>query len=339
MTQIRRGHVTDIHFIQRTIARTVTTPPPAPGFAGPGHTAVPVVDPARFAEQDPFILLMDDRVDMPPGVPIGGEHPHAGFEIATFLVEGAVHDQDEGVLRDGDLQWMLAGGGVIHNEHAMPEGPTRILQLWMTIPAAERWSEPHLETVARELAPVHRMDGVEVRVYSGSSGDARAPERSHGHVPTTIVDVRLDAGATLEQELPASYNGFVYVLDGAVRAGAGDGTTLRTGQVGWLDRPESDGPSVLRLSAPDGESARVVLYAGEPQHRPIAMHGPFVGETRADLMRVSRDYLDGRFDRVSALMRRSGSESKGSESAVRHSAPDAVTSSTPADRSAAAGSP
>ena len=295
--------VTDVHPIQRTIARTVTTPPPTSGFAGPGHTAVPVVDPSRFAEQDPFILLMDDRVDMVMGVPIGGEHPHAGFEIATFLIEGAVHDQDEGVLRAGDLQWMLAGRGVIHNEHAMPEGRTRILQLWMTVPAEERWSEPHLETVSRDLAPVRRASGAEVRVYSGSSGDARASERSHGHVPTTIVDVSLDAGATFEQELPASYNGFVYVLDGGVRAGAGDGTTLRTGQVGWLDRPESDGPSVLRLAA-DGERARVVLYAGEPQHRPIAMHGPFVGETRADLMRVSRDYMDGRFDRVSALVRK-----------------------------------
>jgi hypothetical protein len=296
--------VTSIHPIHRSIARTVTTPPPAPGFAGAGHTAVPVVDPARFDEQDPFILLMDDRVDMPPGVPIGGEHPHAGFEIATFLVEGAVHDQDEGVLREGDLQWMLAGRGVIHNEHAMPEGRTRILQLWMTIPAEERWSEPHLDAVSRELAPVRRETGVEVRVYSGSSDDARAPERSHGHVPTTIVDVRLDAGATLEQEIPASYNGFVYVLDGTVRAGAGDGTALRTGQVGWLDRPASNGASVLRLSASNGESVRLVLYAGEPQRRPIAMHGPFVGETRADLMRVSRDFMDGRFERVSTLMRR-----------------------------------
>jgi quercetin 2,3-dioxygenase len=292
------------HSVRRGIARTVTAPPPAPGFAGPGHTAVPVVDPSRFAEQDPFIVLMDDRVDMPDGVPIGGEHPHAGFEIATLLLEGEIQDQDEGVLRAGDLQWMLAGRGIIHNEHSMPHGRTRILQLWMTIPADERWSEPHLETVSHESAPMLRAGGASVRVLSGSSGSAHAPERSHGHVPTTILDVRLDAGATVEQQLPASYNGFVYVLDGSVRAGDADGTTLRTSQVGWLDRPESTGPSVLRLAASDGERAHVVLYAGEPQHRPIAMHGPFVGETRADLMRVSRDYMDGRFERVSALMRR-----------------------------------
>ena len=103
--------------------------------------------------------------------------------------------------------------------------------------------------------------------------------------------------------MPASYNGFVYVLDGTARVGE-NGATLRIGQVGWLDRPASSGSSALRIAASDDERAHVVLYAGEPQHRPIATHGPFVGETRADLMRVSRDYMDGRFDRVSALMRR-----------------------------------
>jgi quercetin 2,3-dioxygenase len=80
---------------------------------------------------------------------------------------------------------------------------------------------------------------------------------------------------------------------------------LKLGQVGWLDRPEPGVASVLRLRGGD-DGARVVLYAGEPQHRPIVMHGPFVGETRADLMRVSRDYMDGRFDRVSTLLRAAG---------------------------------
>ena len=142
-----------------------------------------------------------------------------------------------------------------------------------------------------------------MRVYSGRSGRAPpsvATATSRRRSSTSCSTL----GATFEQDLPASYNGFVYVLDGSVRVGADDGTTLRTGQVGWLDRPESNAPSVLRFAASNGESARAVLYAGEPQRRPIAMHGPFVGETRADLMRVSRDYMDGRFDRVSALIRR-----------------------------------
>ncbi|MEO8560994.1 MAG: pirin-like C-terminal cupin domain-containing protein [bacterium] len=92
------------------------------------------------------------------------------------------------------------------------------------------------------------------------------------------------------------------MLEGRVRLGADDGTVLHSGQVGWLDRPSAGDPSVLRLHGEDSRAARVVLYAGEPQGRPIVTHGPFVGETRADLMRVSRDYMDGKFDRVSALV-------------------------------------
>jgi quercetin 2,3-dioxygenase len=291
----------DTRPIERGIARVVTTAPPAPGFAGAGHTAVAVVEPAEFARQDPFIVLMDDRVDMPAGVPIGGEHPHAGFEIATFLLEGEIHDQDEGVLRAGDVQWMLAGRGVIHNEHSMPLGRTRILQLWFTVPPTARWSAPRIDTTARDAAVVRREAGVEARVYGdGSTSSVRA-----GRVPILIADAAIDSDARFELPLPASYNGFVYALEGSVRVGPGEGTLLRAGQVGWLDRPATSGPSVLRLEGAGGARSRAVIYAGEPQHRPIVTHGPFVGETRADLMRVSRDYMDGNFDRVSALMRAS----------------------------------
>jgi redox-sensitive bicupin YhaK (pirin superfamily) len=290
---------------ERSIARTVTTAPPSPGFAGPGHTAVAVVDPAEFARQDPFIVLMDDRVDMAEGVPIGGEHPHAGFEIATFLLEGEIHDQDEGILRAGDVQWMLAGRGVIHNEHSMPRGRTRILQLWFTIPASERWSEPRIDTTPRESALARRERGVEARVY----GEQSTSSFRQGRVPMIIADVALDPGARFEQELPSSYNGFVYVLDGTVSVGEESSAVLHAGQVGWLDRPSAGGPSALRVRG-EGERARVVLYAGEPQHRPIVTHGPFVGETRADLMRVSREYMGGTFDRVSTITRRAhGGES------------------------------
>jgi hypothetical protein len=285
--------------IRRRVARTITLPPPSPGFAGPGHTAVFVVDPRDFVRQDPFIALADDRLDLPEGAPVGGEHPHAGFEIATFVLEGALHDEAEGVLRAGDVQWMTAGRGIIHGEHVVPEGHTRILQLWLTLPEAERWSEPGFEIITRDDAAVRREPGVEVRVYGGGSGEARVARREH--VPVTLADVRLAPGATVEQDLPASYNGFVYVVDGAVDAGD-EGVSLRVGQVGWLDRPESVGASVLRLTGADA-GAHVVLYAGQPQNAPIVTHGPFVGGSRADIARVSRDYVEGRFERMSALLR------------------------------------
>jgi len=285
--------------VPRRIARTITTPAPAPGFIGAGHTAVLVVDPTEFASQDPFILLADDRIELPAGSTAGGAHPHAGFETVTFVLEGSLRDKVEGSLSTGDVQWMTAGSGVIHGEDVVPQGRTRILQLWLTLPHKDRWSAPRFETVTRGEAPVRREPGVEVRVYSGVSGDARASTTNF--VPVTLADISLDPGATVEQDLPASYNGFVYVLEGSVRAGVDDAQLVK-GQVGWLDRAEGSSASSLRLTAGDAR-ARAVLYAGEPTNVPIVMHGPFVGETRADLIRVSNDYLAGRFPRMSELVR------------------------------------
>jgi redox-sensitive bicupin YhaK (pirin superfamily) len=244
---------------------------------------------------DPFIVLMDDRVDLPDGARAGGAHPHAGFEIATFLVEGELRDRDEGALHAGDVMWTTAGSGVIHNEDVEPVGATRILQLWMTLPSASRWSPPSFTHMSRDAAPVRREAGVEARVYSGSSAHVQAP--LHTHLPLTMVDVHMDSGSSFEQEVPASYNGFIYVLDGEVSVGS---TVLRASHVGWLDEASENDNSRLRIVA-GRDGARVVLYAGERQRVPIVMHGPFVGETRADLMRVSQDFMHGRLPRVSDL--------------------------------------
>jgi len=277
----------------------VTTPAPAPGFIGAGHTAVTVVDPTEFVRNDPFIALMDDRVDLAPGREAGGAHPHGGFETVTFVLEGELRDRDEGTLGTGDVLWMTAGSGVIHNEHVVPVGKSRVLQLWLTLPQSARWSAPRFEHIARDSAPVRREPGVEARVYSGGSGPARAT--THNYVPVTLVDLRLSAGAEFEQELPASYNGFVYVLEGNVSVGT-QLTTLTEGQVGWLRDAETNSARAAALRITAGESgARLVLYAGERQGVPIVLHGPFVGETRADLMRLSKKYMEGKMPRISEL--------------------------------------
>ena len=179
---------------RRGLAEVVTLPPPGPGFIGDGHTAIHVIDPARFAHNDPFIMLADDRVDLPPGRRAGGPHPHAGFEIATFAVEGEARDRDEGVLRTGDVLWMTAGSGVIHNEDVEPLGRVRILQLWVTLPSVSRWQAPRFEHVPRGRVPVRQEPGVEARVYSGTSGAVHVPW--HTYLPITMVDVRLAANTS-----------------------------------------------------------------------------------------------------------------------------------------------
>jgi redox-sensitive bicupin YhaK (pirin superfamily) len=292
----------------------VTTAPPSPGFIGEGHTAVNVVDPNEFARDDPFILLMDDRIDLEPGQHAGGAHPHGGFETVTFVVEGELRDRDEGTLRTGDVLWMTAGSGVIHNEEVMPLGKSRVLQLWLTLPQHDRWTAPRFERVARDAAPVRREPGAEARVYSGRSGSAFAT--THNYVPVTLIDLRLQPGARFEQELPDSYNGFLYVLEGDVDVGA-QHARLTTGQVGWLDdaAANTSGVGPLRITAGE-DGARLVLYAGERQGVPIVLHGPFVGESRADLLRLSKLYMEGKMPRVSELAR----------------GPNTMTEATSADR-------
>lgn len=279
----------------REIGRVVRTPPPAPGFIGEGHTAVEVVNPADFPRNDPFIVLMDDRVDLPPGGRAGGAHPHAGFEIATFLVEGELRDRDEGVLRAGDVMWTTAGSGVIHNEDVEAFGKTRILQLWMTLPSAERWSRRRFAHMTRDAAPIREEPGVSARIYSGRSGEIEAV--AHTYLPLTMIDIHMEARRSFEQTLPASYNGFVYVLDGEVTVGT---KALVAGEVGWLAEVDPSTSGDLRFETGD-VGARMILYAGERQRTPIVMHGPFVGETRADLMRVSQAYIQGKLPRVSEL--------------------------------------
>jgi quercetin 2,3-dioxygenase len=281
----------------RKLSRVVSPPPPAPGFIGPGHTAVEVLEPGALEESDPFVLLMDDRLDIQPRRAIGGAHPHAGLETVTLILEGSLSDRDEGTLSAGDAIWMTAGRGIIHNEHVEVEGRARILQLWVRLPKAERAAPPRFEIIHGAGLPVRREAGAVARLYSGTTGALRSPTLNH--VPVTLVDLALAPGATFEQALPAAYNGFVYVVDGRLRGGD-DAASLTQGQVGWLDRPTRAGDSVLRLSAHD-EGARVVLYAGAPQREPIIQRGPFVADDEAGLIRMHHDYRAGLFVRLSDL--------------------------------------
>jgi redox-sensitive bicupin YhaK (pirin superfamily) len=275
----------------RRVARVVDLPAPAQGSFGPHHQAVAVFGDDPFAATDPFIVLQDDRAD---GTPIGGPHPHAGLETVTLVLQGsfAYHDSiGKGVLRAGDAQWMTAGRGIVHGEATPPGEPLRVLQLWVTLPRRDRWAPPAHQDVRATDAPLRKEPGAEVRLYSGSSGGLRSP--THTAVPMTLADVRLEPGAGVEQDLPASYNGFLYVLEGEALVGADD-TPLQPGQVGWLDRPARRDTSTLRLSGgPRG--AHLLLYAGEPQHEPILSYGPFIAHSREDLVRLLDDYRAGRF--------------------------------------------
>ena len=285
--------------LERRIARIVSVPPLTPGFVGRGHLAARVVAHEDFRLNDPFIMLADDHLDIDDR-PLGEPHPHAGFETVTLILDGAIYDRDEGgVINAGEVQWMTAGRGIIHGEAMGAKGKVRLLQLWLTLPKNERWTTPGFQTIHADAVPVRREPGAEVRLYSGASGDLRSATRNH--VPVTLAEITLDPHASVDQEIPASYNGFVFPVRGSVRIGGGD-DVVAPGQVGWLDRPDAGGPSVLHVVA-GGEGARVVLYAGQPQGDAIVSYGPFIGDRQEDIARLLREYRAGQFVRMSTLAR------------------------------------
>jgi redox-sensitive bicupin YhaK (pirin superfamily) len=285
----------------RRIDRIVTTPPLAPGFLGPGHLATAVIPQNEFSRTDPFILLMDDHLDFGRRL-IDEPHPHAGFETITLVLEGAVEDPNEGgVLAAGDVQWMTAGRGVIHGESLLVDGKVRLLQLWLTLPASERWTSPGFRTLRRDATPVRVEAGARVRVYSGASGKVRST--TPNKVALLMLDIELAPDASFEQTVPSCYNGFVLVIEGTARVGA-DEALLVEGQAGWLDRLDGEAATALRIRA-GSSGARLLLYAGEPQGGPIVSRGPFIGDSEEDIRRLFADYRAGKFPRIADLAARS----------------------------------
>ncbi len=283
----------------RHLSRIVATPLPAPGFIGEGHTAVEVLPPHDVARHDPFVLLMDDRLDIARRRQIGGPHPHAGLETVTLVLEGKVWDRDEGELSAGEVAWMTAGRGIVHNEHVEAEGEVRILQLWIGLPSHVREAPPALQVLRSVDVPVRVEPGALARVYSGRSGALEAPTQNL--VPVTLVEFKLDGGRSIEQELPASYRGFLYVVEGAITVGD-DSETVAQGNVAWFERAQSGAASALVLRA-GTEGARVVLYAGEPHGEPIVQRGPFVAGTPEGLAKFYWQFQERKFTPLSEVVR------------------------------------
>jgi len=264
----RSPHVT---IADRGIGRVVTTAPPEPGFIGEGHTAVAVVDGKEFEQNDPFIALMDDRIDLEPGREAGGAHPHGGVRDGDFVVEGKLRDRDEGMLETGDVLWMTAGSGVIHNENVVPQGKSRILQLWLTASAECALDGAPIRAPSRAMLRPCDTSPAWRRAFTVAAPDP-SQRRPTNYVPVTLIDLRLHPHARFEQQLPDSYNGFLYVLGGDVFVGR-SGTRLAAGQVGWLAEPERGMSNVAPVHITAGrEGARVVLYAGQRQGVPIVQH-------------------------------------------------------------------
>jgi hypothetical protein len=278
----------------RTITRKTRASPPTPGFAGPGHSVVQVFDAEAFAHANPFVLLMDDRLDFAPGQAVGEPHPHAGLETVTLLIEGSLDTGDEGLLEAGDAAWMTAGRGLVHNEGVKATGRARVLQLWIMLPKAERNADPELQIIRRTKLPVRREKGAEARLYSGATGALRSLTRNR--VPVTMVDLLLEPHAAIIQDVPGDYSGFLYVIDGTAKWGD---SHIEAADVAWIG-PVAGTSTHLNIQA-GAAGARMVLYVGEPQNERIIQRGPFVAGSDAELAAYFQAYRNGQFERISRL--------------------------------------
>jgi redox-sensitive bicupin YhaK (pirin superfamily) len=273
----------------------INTPEGQPGFLGAGHTARPVIT-GSFSESDPFIMLMDDILDKKDNEPVGGPHPHAGFETVSLLLEGEIGD-DEHKMKGGDFQMMTAGSGVVHTETIDKIAKMRLLQLWLNLPKKDRAATPRVQDLPLEHVPALSKNGVHIKLYSGSLEGLVSPVKNY--TPMIIADITIDAGVITIQQVPANYNTFLYVIKGSVKVGE-DEKQLSQEQVGWLDLFGDNASSDLKLTAGE-DGVRFVLYAGKPLGENIVSYGPFIADSSEDIKRLYQEYRDGKMKHISTV--------------------------------------
>ncbi len=278
---------------ERTIERLI---PAMPASDGAGVRLKRSIGTPTLDHLDPFLLLdqfdTENADDYIAGFP---DHPHRGFETVTYMIDGRMRHQDNsgggGVLRPGGVQWMTAGRGIVHSE--MPEqedGLMKGFQLWVNLPARDKMNPPRYQNIEPEDVPeVTGDDGAKIRVVAGEF-EGVAGAVGGIAVEPLYLDVGLPAGARVQVPVPAGHAGFFYPFEGAVMLGPdGSAKPAADSEIALL----SDGDSVTLGGGESG--GRGILVAGRPIGEPIARHGPFVMNTREEIIQAFRDYEAGRF--------------------------------------------
>jgi len=258
---------------------------------GADHANRMIVPPEDFASISPFIVLVEDWFRSPAGFP---EHPHRGIQTVTFVLDGALEHRDHtgghGVLRQGDVQWMTAGHGVMHSELPHERETAHTLQLWLNLPRRQKMIPARYVNQLRAEVPVLKLPGAEVRLYAGRLGEIAAPHGSDW--PMSLMEMSAGAGAAATLDVPAVDRGFVHLLSGAATIGAGR-AHIRAGDVAWFEPSAGGGCDKLTIAA--REPFRALLYSGAPIDEPVVARGPFVMTSDAEIAQAFEDYRAGRF--------------------------------------------
>lgn len=274
---------------------------PARHWVGDGFPVHGMFDYGQGAEQRSPFLLMDYAAPTSFTPNSGhrrgvGAHPHRGFETVTIVYGGEVEHRDStgagGVIGTGDVQWMTAGGGIIHEEfhsdaYSRRGGPFEMVQLWVNLPARDKMTPARYQSITADTIPSVPLAGGagQARIIAGSLEGHTGPAQTH--TPMNVWDVRLPAGAEASLPQPAGWTTLLLVQAGTVRV---NGHAVSEGRLVTLFREGSG----LTLEALEGD-ARVLLLAGEPIDEPVVGHGPFVMNSRDEIRQAIADFNSGRF--------------------------------------------
>ena len=286
--------------------RSITTAPA--GYEGEGFPVRRAFAGIDMRDLDPFIMMDQmGEVDYGAGEPKGTAwHPHRGFETVTYIIDGIFDHSDShgggGRITDGDTQWMTAGGGILHIETppeslVMSGGLFHGIQLWVNLPRSAKMAKPAYQDIrSREVALVSSADaGALVRVIAGSVDGHQGPGSTH--TPMTLTHLTIEPGAQVELPWEVEHNALVYVLKGEGTVGA-DARPIRLGQSAVMGAGD-----FITLAAASKQESRtpqmdVIVVGGQPIREPLAWAGPFVMNSKAEVMKAYEDFQRGRFGHI-----------------------------------------
>src|SRR5919206_4628586 len=293
--------------VERPVVSVTSAPS---GFEGEGFPVRRAFAGVDLALLDPFIHMDQmGEVEYAPGEPKGTSwHPHRGFETATYIIDGTFEHQDNagggGTITNGDTQWMTAGAGIQHIERppeALVEsgGLFHGIQLWVNLPRAQKWAAPRYQDISGGHATLLTSSdgGALVRVIAGEIAGHQGP--GVPHTPMAFAHATLSPGAALTLPWRPDFNALVYVLSGRGTVGA-EGRPVQRGQLAVFGPGDAITVAASRSQELRSPTLDVLVLGGQPIREPIAWYGPFVMNTREEVLQAMEDFRAGRLGRIPA---------------------------------------
>ena len=268
----------------------IIDPTPATDGAGVKLKRSIGVEPNYF---DPFLMLdefgSENKDDYIGGFP---PHPHRGIETVTYMLQGEFEHEDstgaKGRMSSGDVQWMKTGSGIIHSEMpAMSKGKLHGFQLWVNMPAKLKMSKPNYIYIHSEKMQIHKDNDKQIKVIAGKFENVEGPVKGH-NVEPVYFDIELEKNKNFNFELPSSHNSFIYLIDGEIKIGEKSHKKVKNSTLILLTRGENLHVSSLI-------KAKFLLISGKPIGEQIARGGPFVMNTKAEILQAVQDYHNDTF--------------------------------------------